>query len=493
MYSMMKKILFSILIFICSLAISQQSFELLISTEESESFNFTFENVNNDFVSVGARSIEFSSDSNNAFIVKYDNFGNIINQKEFIKNDTSFGLSYGVQKNNGNYLLFGVLTDSLTPHDHNVTYVCEMTPGLDLIWEKMHPIPEPYHDHKLINFLMDADSNIIIQGKADSSLYEYDDLLMTMVIDINGNLLDFNFYEGWKDYSIYGDMVFNHDSTAIEFFGLFVRPISYSNDWIEMDLSLDIIEFISVIDDEHIIYDPVSVQKMGTDKFVMANVAIMEPGAYLDLYVKIMDTNLNTLKDTLLLYPERTSLTGKNGLGFIDPNNIWVPTFEDNSTSFMGTEVFRFHLFDSELNLKAMKEYGGDTRYWFFNMLVTSDGGCLLTGVIPDYEGSWNHDAYVIKVMPEDIITFAEETPFENDKDVMVFPNPFSTEIKIQTARKNLVFNLTDIAGTKILSKEIDNIPGQTLITETLSSGSYFYTIQYESRTIQSGKLLKQQ
>ena len=474
-----------------SIAFSQQSFELLITTDESESLHFTFEDANNDFVSVGARSIEFSSDSNNALIVKYDNFGNIINQKEIVKCDTSFGLSYGFQKDNGNYLLFGVLTDTVTPHDHNITYVCEMTPGLDLVWEKMHPIPEPYHDHKLINFLMDVDSNIIIQGKADSSLYEYDDLLMTIVIDINGNLHDFNFYEGWKDLGVYNTMVFNHDTTAIEFFGLYARQAVFAVEWIEMDLDLDITQFISTIDEEHYVVDPVSVQKMEPDRFVMGNVAVMEPGAFLDLYIKIMDSNLNTLKDTLLIYPERTSMPEHTGLGFIDPDNIWVPTFEDNATNFMGTEVFRFHIFDSELHLKAVKEYGGDKRYWFFNMLVTSDGGCLLTGMVPDYEGSWNHDAYIIKVMPEDIITFAEETTFTNDKDVMVFPNPFSTDIKLQTVREGLIFSLTDITGNNILSVNIDDIPGKTISTDMLGPGSYLYSIHYENRIIQKGKLIK--
>ena len=139
----------------------------------------------------------------------------------------------------------------------------------------------------------------------------------------------------------------------------------------------------------------------------------------------------------------------------LNANNIWIPTFVDITTNFPGTEVFRFHIFDSNLNLKGVKEYGGDKRYWFFNMMVTSDGGCLLTGMVPDYDGSWNHDAYVVKVMPDDILTFAEETPFDFDRDVIVFPNPFSTEINIQTVRKNLTFNMFDIMGNQVFSKEM--------------------------------------
>ena len=181
-----------------------------------------------------------------------------------------------------------------------------------------------------------------------------------------------------------------------------------------------------------------------------------------------------------------------NGLEFIDNNNIWIPTYVDIPTNLPGAELFRFHIFDTNLNLKGVKEYGGDKHYCLFNTLVTSDGGCLLTGMVPDYEGSWNHDAYVIKVMPEDVLTFAEETPFDFDRDVIVFPNPFLTEINIQTVRKNLTFNMFDIIGNLILSKEIDHIPNYTLSTGNINSGFYFYTIHYRNRTIQSGKLIKE-
>ncbi|NOX45491.1 MAG: T9SS type A sorting domain-containing protein [Chlorobi bacterium] len=487
----LKTILAIALLAMNQLSFAQGFFELNYGTDGNEFLYYTFENSSGGYISLGGQQEEYGPHPVSPLIIEIGENGLFLNENSISKTDTSYSYRYGFEKANGNYLLFGTLTDSVSAHYRDVSYVCEMTPGLELVWEKMHPLPEPYIHHTLINYLMDADSNTIIQGKADSSLYVYNDLLFTMVIDKNGNRLDFNFYGGWKDYGVYNDMLFNHDSTAIEFFGNYVRPIAYSNDWIEMNLNLEITQFISTIDEDHDILDPVSVQTMGTDRFAMANVAIMEPGAYLDLYVKIMDTNFVTLKDTLILYPERTSLTGQNGLGFIDPENIWIPTFEDNTTNFMGTEVFRFHLFDSNLHLKAMKEYGGDTRYWFYNMLVTSDGGCLLTGVVPDYEGSLSTNGYLIKVMHGDILTHAEETPFENDKDVMVFPNPFSTEIRVQTTRKGLVFNLADIAGRKILSREIDNIPDQTLTTDILGRGTYFYSIQYENRIIQSGKLIK--
>ena len=479
------------LLFLNKLLFGQESFELYYNSNENEFLYYTFQNSAGNYISLGGKQIEFGPEPVSPIILSISSSGEIINENIFVKEDTSYSYRYGFQKENGNYLLLGTLTDSVSPYDYDITYVCEMTPELNLVWEKMHPLPEPYNNHMLINYLFSPDSNLIIQGKADSSLYGYNDLLFTMMLDLNGNLLDFNFYEGWKDYGAYSEMIYNQDSTTINFFGVFVRPISSAVEWIEMDLDLNITDYLTEIDEEHPILDPVSIKKMPENRYIMGNLAIVEPGTYYDLYLKIMDSELNTLKDTLILYPERTSMAEYNGIGFIDTNNIWIPTFVDVTTNFPGTEVFRFHIFDSNLNLKGIKEYGGDKRYWFFNMMVTSDGGCLLTGMVPDYDGSWNHDAYVIKVMPEDILTFAEETTFDFDRDAIVFPNPFSTEINIQTMRKNVLFNLYDVMGNLILSKEIYQIPNFTLSTGNINSGFYFYTIQYNSRIIQNGKLIK--
>ena len=471
---------------------SQSSFELTVSDVKNETFTFSFMDLENSFVSIGSAGCNFSSDCSNGFVVKYDNFGNLINQKEIIKYDTAFGFSYGLVKGNGNYLLFGTLSDTITSSDRNVTYICEMTPDLDIVWEKMIEFPEPYINHVLINFLISPDSNIIIQGKADSVLYAYNDLLFTMVLDMEGNQSDISFYTGWKDYGIYSDMIFNQDSTFIYLIGTYVRPNSSLAEWTVMDMDLEIVNYTEVIDWDHAISTPLSAKMNLEGNIVMADRATMEPGAYNDLYVKVMDTNLNTLYDTLLFYPEKTYLATNKGLGFIDPDYIWITTFEGNFTYFMGTEVFRFLIFDSELNLIGMKEYGGDKRYWFFNMLVTPDGGCLLTGMVPDYEGSLNHDAYVIKVMPDDIITHAEETSYEFDRDVFVFPNPFSSQINVQTIRKGLSFNLYDVSGKCFINSEIIPNTNNKLLTGNLKPGFYFYTIQYQNRIIQSGKLIKE-
>jgi len=477
---------------IYTMLFSQNSFNLEYGTDGDEFLRYTFETSIGDFISLGGQKDDQNSLTEPALILKINGNGEILNDIFCIKPDTNLFFRYGYEKANGNYLLIGLMTDLVTPNDFNVTYVCEYTPELTLAWEKYYTIPEPYINHSIDNFIMDNDSMLIIMGSADSTQEGWDRVLLTMKFDKFGNQIDLNFYEEWQNPDFYNEMIFNKDSTNICFFGQFTTGVSYYIEYIKMDLDLNITDYISIIDWEHFSSTPITVKVLPNSNFFQANEASMEPGAYHDLYVKIMDNEFNTIRDTLILYPEYVYLPVYQGMDFVDQNQVWVSTFQPEFNSVSGNEIFRFHIFDSNLNLEGMKVYGGDRRYTFFNMMVTSDGGCLMTGTVPDYNGSYNDNCYIIKVMPWDIITHAEDTPITNDRDVMVYPNPFSNKIRFQTVRKNLTFNFYDLTGNIILTGDIVDHTEFKISTGGLNHGIYFYTIRDDWRIIQSGKLIKE-
>ena len=304
--------------------IGQASFEIEYGANEEEKLIYTFETSTGDFISIGSKQ-----DTNNSFpvsqlILKINSSGEIINENVYTKPDTGFVLRYGYEKANGNYFLIGSLTDSVSPIEYNVTYVCERTSDLEIVWEKYFPIPEPYFDHRISNFIMDSDSNLIIEGSVDSSQVGSDKLLITMKIDKYGNQLCLNFYEIWRSMSTANEMIFNNDSTAINFFGTFTTNGTIYKEFIEMDLNLNITGYISIIDWDHFSTIPIAVKLLPNSKLVQANQATMEPGADHDLYVKIMDEELNTLRDTILFYSEQMYIPWYNGIDFIDQNQIWV-------------------------------------------------------------------------------------------------------------------------------------------------------------------------
>lgn len=473
------------------LVLTQQSFEVLVNTPENEGFVFTFEDFNSDIITVGGGNSDFGLYEGYPLILKINKWGGIIINKTFPKIDTIYSFKYGFQKANGNYFIMGTLTDTVLPNDFNITYLCELDTEFELVWEKMHPIPEVYNNHYIINFLISPDSNIILQGRMDSSIYSYNDLLFFAKLDMDGNLLDFVQPENWKDYGVYGDLMFKPDSSGFYLIG--DVNINYiPKDWIEFDNDLNMINYGEIEDWMSYMNTPLSVKWLTNGNMIIANRSsgITVPSTQ-DLEVRIVDQDFNMVKDTIIYYDEYVYIPVNKGLGFTDENNIWIATFQGSPTFLPGTEVFRFHIFDANLNLKGVKAYGCDTRYWFYDMIITSDGGCLITGMVPDYEGSWNNDGYIIKVMPQDILTYAEETLVKNDRDVFVYPNPFSNRLKIETIRENLEILIYDHFGKLVLSKKITDIPYSTFSTGHLHTGFYFYTIKSNNSVIQSGKLLK--
>jgi hypothetical protein len=261
---------------------------------------------------------------------------------------------------------------------------------------------------------------------------------------------------------------------------------------VELNHELEITDVVSVIDYDHYMSTPASAKWLSNGNLIVGDMATMEPGAMQDLYVKIMDQDLNTVHDTLIFYSmEPTYIAVNNGIDYTDENNIWLGTFYGVPPGFSGTEVFRIHIFDSNGQLKGMKVYGGDQRYWFTNLIATSDGGCIMTGAIPDYDGAENNDAYFIKVMPDDILTHSEDTPLKFDRDVAVFPNPFTDFLYFKTLRKNLRVTILDNTGKEVLCKKLSRLSKEGLVTNNLQPGFYYYTITDNGRIIQSGKLMK--
>jgi hypothetical protein len=474
---------------------AQNSFELTVSSEITSYLYHTFE-LNDDFISVGYKQSDLIYEGSGLLINRINQGGEITDEFSYYKQDTSFGLSFGFVKPDGNLYFAGLLDDSVNGWRYNVSYLCELNQEFEIVWEKMYEIPFPTHHswHTIDNYLITSDNEIIVEGTIDTSLYGYDDILYLAKYNLEGNQLIFKPFMDWKDVVNGSDLIFNPDSTGFYLFGgLSYGSMGYTKNWIEFDMEFNVIDHGLIEDGLCAIRAPLTVKRLANGNIIMANKGtLINPNQPHELEMRIMDQELNLLKDTVLLHDEYVNTPDHRGMGFIDENIIWVATYEMIPPNFMGTDVFRFFIFDANLNLKGMKVYGGDTRYWFFDLLATSDEGCLLTGIVPEYEGSDSFDSYMIKVMPTDIITHAEETPYENDMDVFVYPNPFGNELKTETMRTGLTLTLFDSMGRLVLKNQIGDVPYTVVSTGKLLPGLYYYQVSDKSVIIQSGKLLKE-
>jgi len=239
-----------------SIVFSQQSFDLTYGTEKAEFFKSTFEDNNGNYISLGGQKINFGEGVTSPLIVKTNGYGNIIDEAMFTKEDTSYAFHFGFQKTNGNYFVMASLTDTNNLHKYDVNYFCELDQDFGLVWEKMYELPQPYKNHQIRDFILDYDGNIFIQGIADSSEYGSNNLLFISKIDQQGDMLGFKMYDGWADYGLYSQFMHNFDSTGYVLLGSFVRN-SFTKEWIELDLDLEITDWVSVIDQEHYISTPI--------------------------------------------------------------------------------------------------------------------------------------------------------------------------------------------------------------------------------------------
>jgi len=78
------------------------------------------------------------------------------------------------------------------------------------------------------------------------------------------------------------------------------------------------------------------------------------------------------------------------------------------------------------------------------------------------------------------------------DTDVLVYPNPASNQLFIQTGLNlaNSVFNIYNLAGEIVLQQQI-NSKTDVINISCLISGVYIYKIEQDNKIIDTGKFVK--
>lgn len=483
--------LFLLLLISPSICIAQYSFEKTVSTTDSEAFFCAFEDQMGKYVCVGRLFIQEVDYSLSPFVVKFNPDGTIVESKTFIKTDTTAVFQFGFQKDNGNYLFLGTMSDSITPSERNFTYLCETNQDFQILQERYYKIPDPFHSHTIENYLITPENNLIIGGRADSSLYGYNNELILSKFDMEGNLLNLSMPENWSDSHSRGDIINTPNGEGFYLIGE-ILEYSFPKDWVEFDYNLNLLDYGDIEDSLSYMGLPLSVKRLANGNYFMANASYQYPPYDADdLEIRILDEDFSIIKDTILYYDEEMYLPVHTGLDFINENNIWVSVFEELPSSLPGTEEFDVHIFDSEMRLKGTGTYGGDQRYWLYDVTATSDGGCLIVGNVPDYDGSTIKDAYVIKIMPEDIITGIDAPAIASETGNSVFPNPFRDVLYVESSAGEMVLTLFNMYGQDVFVKDIPNNRKIEILTSGMKPGVYSYIIENKNGIIVSGKLIK--
>jgi len=148
--------------------------------------------------------------------------------------------------------------------------------------------------------------------------------------------------------------------------------------------------------------------------------------------------------------------------------------------------------YDSALNLYWTKFYGGDAYYSLWGVTATDDKSCIMWGCRYDYRvQSFQQDIYILKVNEDGLYTNLEE-PDIKAHDAIVYPNPGSEEVIVQSGPQieGAVFTLFDMQGKVVLSQTIHSTE-QHFDTKNLSSGTYPWRITFKNKVIENGKWIK--
>ena len=451
----------------------------------------SFETTNGNFISIGSiNDKNLNNRQNGGLLVEFDN-SSILNIKNYYKQDTSFYFYRGFQKENGNYFIYGFLSDSIWEQtNYKYLYLCEIAPNFQVVWERTYPAPEGYTLH-LGNYVIDNSNCVVIFSSLRIVPYSNEHLYLNK-FDQEGNLIATTFEPDYAA-SPYNDIILKPDGSGyIVIGGLTINNVR--KNIFEIDTSLNIVNAGGCLGGDNWLGYPCSAKYLPDGGlFIVNNESQETPGAYIDMEVRVTDDQFNTINDTVIIDPDNVYTPVNEGVDYIYDDLIWTCTFSYYPPYWQGTEIFKVYLFDKEMNLKGMKVFGGDSRWWLIDLTATSDGGCIITGIIREDGGStsFDNDMYILKVMPEDLITSTEDRLGNEGGGIVVFPNPVRDNLFVRGIDSDMRLIISSVDGRKLLEKEINSIHQPMIKTSSLDSGIYFFKIMKNNQIIKSGKIIK--
>ncbi|OQX76700.1 MAG: hypothetical protein B6D61_08400 [Bacteroidetes bacterium 4484_249] len=470
-------------------ALAQQGFQINIATEEDEVFWNVAEDYNNSYIFAGyIRHPEPQVPEFSAYIAKISQQGDTILQKILITDTVNLILYQVIALENGNYLFVGKSGD-LNSNDFQ-NFFTLLTDGLfNVLKTDQVQIPGIYKSIHFKQFYVeDSNGQFVIGGKL---LYDiiHGDLFLCR-IDSEGTILDFkNFIFTGHNPDVFG--IFKSVNT--EMYSVFgagfyaYAPIEI----LEIDLSF-------IIREHHILNNFVDIDQFRTIKQFDDNSYLlggekttMEPYDS-NLELMVFDTNqniysqINLGRDTVWEYP-----AWQRCLDFIDKDNIYVSGFRGGAWWYTYQDYVQIWLLDEDLNIKASKFFGGDANYQVHSISATSDGGCIIAAIRHEDTQGDERDIFILKIFEDDLITSAEETPYAHDYDAIIYPNPGSGYLTIETCKRDLQFNLYNATGYPVIQKNNIATTRININTQHILKGVYYYSLTKGNQIIQTGKWIK--
>ncbi len=220
------------------------------------------------------------------------------------------------------------------------------------------------------------------------------------------------------------------------------------------------------------------------------------------LYRRFID---GSVVDTMKFFNYDTSqMAGYNCMDKYHPDSMFfVGTYNNSTRKLFGSHNtwVMISSIDIEKNkVHWIKYYGGDTYYYTFNVLATSDGGCLVTAGAYDWflnPTAKEFDLVVLKIDAKGNIVSAPENKCQGHvMSFTLYPNPVQDKIRIRNDRNAdihaISYHIIDMQGKTLLQHGLDFSSSEiTIDTQSLKPGAYIILIKNENKILLRSKFIK--
>ncbi len=475
----MKTTLFFLLLIVLNInnSISQNTFELLLDYDNAQRPTGLIIDKNGNYVISSQEFMHINKNIEyNSMLTKISQTGEVIDTAYFNTEQEIVILDLINTENNDYILVGGDYTDN---NEELCLIIILLDEDFNIIWKKKH-----INGKKITNAKIKLNSNneILIFGSLkEGEVYNS----FILKINTNGELLNFKILSSTGSISCIFDIIEKKDET-----GYYLFMLDGTSVIMEINNEFDIITNKNM---------PYVIANSNNSYWLTDSTYILSGKVFdnnSDLALVVADTAHNFIYTFNAEKEEHDFPAVWDNLSFTNKNNIYLVGTNNMSSNPYEIEpsfVFVNNLNDT-LGLNWQKLIGGDAFYSVMNIIATEDGGCFIAATRSDNTNSYDYDMYFLKLDPNGNITHINGEPSEQKaKEVILYPNPATTQLTIQKAVQvgNCNVEFYNITGKKVFYQELTSNTTKIDISN-LQKGSYIYKITDNNKILDSGKWIKQ-
>lgn len=360
---------------------------------------------------------------------------------------------------------------------------------LNTVWEKFYKT----------NMYFGANKSSILELENGDLLYACSpDLNLNMfllLISPDGDSLNFNHFTGSQS-GIVNSLTYNLDSSNILIHNEYAYYSGMGQSLCSSIIINNKLEQLGAYHYPEYFRSPLITMVKNEDTYVTG-------GSYQRYYLETQ-----TLETTISAFNLDSSFNVTNEIRLTNPDtnsrSAWVKCLDIyNSDIYVGGthnihDIIGIHpswFYVAKLNDTLGVEYekyiGSEDYYVLFDITASSDGGVLLSGTRQDTNMSYiERNGFIIKLDSLGCLTSIQNDKNFKITEAIVYPNPGVNYLNIRTALHGCHFNLFDINGNLVISKELKS--GVTIIrTDYLKKANYLFQITKSKKLVHKGVWIK--